>query len=116
MEVVGKYTDKFNTLTGQALPIGPIYQSSGLALHVQNHHPDCMDLVSQIPQIISSPDYVGQNKKEPNSIELVKRLAGNAMVCIKLDSKNGYLYVASAFRISEGKLNNRINSGRLKKY
>lgn len=37
------------------------------------------------------------------------------MVCIKLDKKNGYLFVASAFTINNSKLNNRLKSGRVKK-
>lgn len=114
---VGDYIAKFNAETGQQLPCGPIYQSAGLAAHVKNHHPqNGMAHLSCIPSIIQSPDYIGKHPKEPDSIELVKDVGDNVMVCIKLDSKNGYLYVASVFEISQGKLNNRLNSGRLKKY
>lgn len=42
-------------------------------------------------------------------------MGDNVMVCIKLDAKENYLYVASIFEITASKLNNRINSGRLKK-
>lgn len=111
---VGKYIPKFNTLTGQALPCGPIYQSSGLKKHVQKHQKEKASIISDIPTVIRQPDYIGRHPKEPNSIELVKRFNENVMVCVKLDSKNGYLYVASVFTISESKLNNRLNSGRLK--
>lgn len=38
------------------------------------------------------------------------------MVCIKLDQKNDYLYVASVYEITESKLQNRLRSGRLKVY
>lgn len=114
---VGQYVSKFNADTGQQLPCGPIYQSAGLAVHIQKHQPqNGPSLLQQIPAIISAPDYIGKNPNEPNSIELVKNLGQHIMACIKLDSKGGYLYVASAYTISPAKLNNRLNSGRLKRY
>lgn len=113
---VGEYIDKFNTLTGQNLPCGEIMQSVGLASHVQKHHPNETGNVALIPSIIAAPDYVGQNPKEADSIELVKVTSANVMVCVKLDAKDGYHYVASVYEISNGKLQNRINSGRLKKF
>jgi len=114
---VGDYIENFNAKTGQQLPCGPIYQSFGLETHIKKHHPDSgTHLLSYIPSVIKSPDYIGKHPNEPDSIELVKKICENVMVCIKLDSKNGYLYVASVFEIKESKLNNRLNSGRLKKY
>lgn len=113
---VGNYIDKFNALTGQSLPCGEIMQSAGLASHVQKHHPDETGNIALVPSIISNPDYVGHNPKEPGSIELVKVLDANVMVCVKLDSSHGYHYVASVYEISSGKLTNRLNSGRLKKF
>lgn len=112
---VGKYTDSFNALTGQNLPCGSILQSSGLAVHVRKHHPGEVGNLSLVPSIIANPDYVGHNPKEPNSVELVKVLAANVMVCVKLDVANGYHYVASVYEISNSKLQNRIQSGRMKK-
>lgn len=112
----GEYVARFNTLTGQALPCGPIYQSSGLQKHVKKHQKEKATIMSDIPTVIQQPDYIGCNPKEPDSIELVKKFGENVMVCVKLDSKNGYLYVASVYTVSESKLNNRLNSGRLKKY
>lgn len=111
---VGEYTDTFNKLTGQELPCGPIYQSVGLRVHIMKRHPDEIDNIGLVPAIISQPDYIGKNPNEPNSIELVKALGANVMVCIKLDVNDGYLFVASVFEISESKLRRRLNSGRLK--
>ncbi len=113
---VGTYLPQFNELTGQALPCGDILRSSGLLVHLRKHHPDEMQNLSYIPEIIAAPDYIGHHPKEPDSIELVKVIEKNIMVCVKLDKKDGYLYVASVFSISDGKLQNRLNSGRLKKY
>lgn len=112
---VGEYTEAFNSATGQHLPCGPIYQSHGLKAHIQKRHPDEVQDLAYVPSVILEPDYIGKHPKEPNSIELVKVISRNIMVCIKLDRAENYLFVASVFEISEGKLRNRINSGRLKK-
>ena len=112
---VGQYSDDFNRATGQSLPVGTIYQSSGLAAHIQKRHPSEIGNLAYVPQIIACPDYIGKNPKEHNSIELVKLLQGNVMVCVKLDQTEGYYYVASVFEISDAKLKNRLSSGRLKK-
>lgn len=116
MNPVGQYTDRFNQLTGQNLPVGDIYQSVGLAAHVQKHHPAEIGNLALIPAVISSPDYVGHNPREPDSIELVKVLSGNVMVCVKLDKSKNYLYVASVYSITNAKLQNRLQTGRLKAY
>lgn len=114
--IVGKYIESFNILTSQDLPCGPIYQSSGLITHVKEHHPDEVSLLEHISEIISRPDFVGKHPKEPQSVELVKILNRNVMVCVKLDIKRDYFYVASVFSISDSKLRNRINSGRLRPF
>lgn len=113
MEIVGLYIERFNELTGQDIPCGDIYQSEGLYTHILKRHPDCVSHIDLIPQIIAEPDYIGHSAKEPQSIELVKRVSGNLMVCVKLDAKRNYLYVASFFEISDAKMENRLNSGRL---
>ena len=110
---VGKYIPKFNTKTKQDLPCGIIYQSSGLVAHVAKHHPDEVYLLDMVPQIIKEPDFIGQHPKEPYSIELVKTVDKNVMVCIKLDQMHDYIFVASVFSISNAKLKKRIDSGRL---
>lgn len=112
--VAGQYIDKFNTLTSQQLPRGPIMQSTGLEVHIKNHHPGLVSEMKWIPQIIAQPDYIGVNPSEPNSVELVRVLNQNLKVCIKLDRKDGYLFVASFYEMTEGKLKKHIKSGRLK--
>ena len=105
-EIVGIYTEKFNAATGQHLPCGPIYQSTGLIA-------SDVDKLRYIPEIIANPDFIGKNPKEPSSIELVKIMDGNIKVCIKLDARNNYFYVATLFEITTGKLESMIKSGRL---
>lgn len=111
---VGQYIESFNEATGQSLPCGTIYQSSGLRKHILKRHPNEIGNLRYIPLIIKSPDYIGRNPKESNSIELVKHVGDNIQVCIKLDVNNMHLYVASIYIISEGKLKNRLNSGRFR--
>ena len=113
MEIAGLYIERFNELTGQNIPCGSIYQSDGLYAHVVKRHPECVSLMGLIPSIISAPDYIGHHPREPQSVELVKCVNGNLMVCIKLDTKRNFLYVASFFEISEAKIENRLSSGRL---
>lgn len=59
--IVGKYRNELNQLTGRDLPCSQIMQSSGIAVHVQKHHPNEIDNIALIPQIIANPDYVGRN-------------------------------------------------------
>ena len=113
---VGIYIESFNKITAQEIPCGPILQAAGLEVHIKKHHPDIVDFISLIPQIIKTPDYIGHNPKEPFSIELVKKVSQNLMVCVKLDREKDYLYVASLYSITDGKLENRVKSGRLKPY
>lgn len=114
--VVGKYIEEFNIATNQQLPCGPIYQSYGLKAHIFKHHPDGVSNLKYVSEIIASPDYIGKHPNEPDSLELVKVLEGNLMVCIKLDHDEHYLFVASVYEITESKLHNRLNSGRLKSW
>ena len=94
-----------------------IFCSKGLKKHVQKRHPDCLKYMNIIPDIISAPDYIGRNpREEANSIEMIKRLDNNVLIGIKLDIAGGYYYVATLHTITDAKLNNGLNSGRLTKY
>lgn len=113
--VVGDYIELFNCITGQNLPCRPIYQSTGLHKHISKRHPEVLHLLSQIPKIIKHPDYIGKHPDESASLEFVKDIGDDIMVCIKLEPHQNYFYVSSMFKISKGKILNRICSGRLKK-
>ena len=88
----------------------------GLEKHTRRRHPDPIARLQDSPAVILSPDYGGTSPSEAKSLELVKYIDANVMVCIKLDQKNDYLYVASVYEITESKLQNRLRSGRLKVY
>ena len=111
--VVGEYKEIYNKLTGSTLPCRSIFQSDGLSTHIRKRHPECIPYLKDISDILSSPDYIGVNPNESMSVEYVKRLDVNLLVAVKLDVQNNYLYVASMYNISEGKIARRVHSGRL---
>ena len=112
---VGKYKAAYNKTLNIALPCADIFRSDGLYKHVQKRHPECIKYLNKIPDMINNPDYIGTNAKENNSIEFVKCYTENVLVAVKLDIKDNYLYVASCYTISSGKLQRRVNNNRLKK-
>ncbi len=117
MDIVGTYKEEFNNKLGVSLPIGNIYKSDGFIKHIQKRHANYVNYIGNIPDIINNPDYIGTNTKEPNSIELIKVYPqDNIQIAVKLDISQNSLYVASLYPISQSKLNNRLNSGRIKKY
>lgn len=109
---VAKYKSVYNDLLHINLPCTDIFQSTGLIRHIEKRHPNCLQYVNNVSEIISSPDYIGTNPQEQNSIEFVKRYDQNILVAVKLDITKNYLYVASLYNISESKLERRINSNR----
>lgn len=116
MHTVGKYKEEFNKQLNINLPIDNIYQSDGLTIHIKKRHPGFEKYISDIPDIINSPDYIGVNPKEADSVELIKLLDDNILVAVKLDKNDNRLFVASLYNVSNAKLQNRLNSGRIKKY
>ena len=114
LQKVGEYDGKYNNLLNIHLPSLDIYKSTGLRTHIENRHRNCLQYLDNIQDIIASPDYVGKNPSEPNSIELVKVFDNNIQIAIKLDKSRGYLYVATLFEVSESKVQRRLNSGRYK--
>ena len=115
--IVGNITTTISNMLPDIQQIdNSIYQSYGLEIHIQKRHPECTEYIDRIPEIISFPDYIGVNPNESvTSLELVKKYDNNIQIGIKLDIKEKYLYVATLHTITDAKLKNRINSGRLKK-
>ena len=111
---VGNYNQDFNDILEINLPYKTIYQSVGLEIHIKKRHPNCVRYLDNISDILASPDYIGHNPKESNSIELIKCYADNIKVAVKLDAKNNHLYVASLYDIKDSKLQRHLDSGRLK--
>ncbi|RHR72593.1 hypothetical protein DWW50_09780 [Eubacterium sp. AF15-50] len=94
-----------------------IYKSEGLVKHIEKRHPECIDYLSKLEEIISFPDYIGINPNEKEkSFELVKIFDANIQIGIKLDVSKDYLYVATLHTITNSKLQHRLKNGRLKKF
>lgn len=96
----------------------------GLKIHIKRKHEHELrssilnNLEDYLKCIIKEPDYYGQSPKDKNknSLELVKKFDNNYLLAIKLSKNKQYYYVASLYLISQNKVNNRINSKRLKKF
>ena len=117
-KIVGILQNKITNILNSDLPNAEILFYSGLRKHIKKKHKMCLKYMENIEDIIQNPDYVGINPDEPNSVELVKVLNDNVLVSINLssDTEEKYLFVSSIYDISDGKLNNRLNSGRLKTF
>ena len=113
---VGNYIPNFNTKLNINLPCLKIFKSTGLIKHVQKRHPNCVQYINNIPDIIKNPDYIGTNPSEPDSIELIKNYGTDIQIAIKLEKNGSYFYVATVFDVSPAKIANKLNSGRIKKY
>lgn len=114
---VGRFLPEFNSYLPHQIEQEIIYRSIGLEKHILKRHPDCLQYIEYIPQILSSPDYIGVNPNETAvSFELVKVLSENIQIGIKLDLTEDYLYVATLHTITTSKLQHRLQNGRLKKF
>jgi len=116
-QIVGQHTEKVNRLLDIDLLTGDVCVYPGFRKHVKKKHKNCLEYIPKIQEIIANPDYVGVNPDEPNSVEYVKVFDKTVLLSVNLctDKEEDYLYVSSLYDISEGKLNNRLNSERLKK-
>jgi hypothetical protein len=114
---VGKFNVEYNDILGINVEELEIYRSKGLPAHMlKRKHYKCLKYIDYIPDIISSPDYIGVNPNEQGtSIELIKRYSDNVMIGIKLDSDGNYLYVSTMHDVQESKIERRLHSGRIKK-
>jgi hypothetical protein len=114
---VGKFNVEYNDILGINVEELEIYRSKGLPAHMlKRKHYKCLKYIDYIPDIISSPDYIGVNPNEQGtSIELIKRYSDNVMIGIKLDSDGNYLYVSTMHDVQKSKIERRLHSGRIKK-
>ncbi|MEK4277570.1 PBECR3 domain-containing polyvalent protein [Paenibacillus sp. FSL R7-0026] len=116
IQVVGKLdVVKIKSLTGVDFPTDLVQMYPGAIRHVQRNHPGIIEQYGHlIPSMIANPDYVGQNPKEGNSVELVKVIGPHLLLAIKLDP-SGYIFLSTFFELDNGvhKVQKRLKSGRL---
>lgn len=98
------------------MSIGRSKNFPGAIKHIKKRHPGIFEQYYElIPDIIESPDYVGQNPREPStSVELIKLVSEHLLLAVKLDP-SGYLYVSTLYDLNNGmiKVQKRLKSGRL---
>ncbi|CAM3299107.1 plasmid-related protein [Filibacter tadaridae] len=111
-------TIKIQSLIGINFPTSDVYIYPGAIKHIKKKHPGVWEQYGHsIPLVLSEPDYIGKNPKEPNSIELYKQLGDHLLLAIKLDP-TGYLFVSSLYDLKNAvaKINKRLISKRIIPY
>lgn len=100
---------------------GTIYASPGVIKHIKKRHGKHLskkiagNLIEYMREIIEEPDYIGLYKLTENGthIELIKKVDLNILIGIDIDNERDYIYVSTMYPISEGKINNKLYSGKL---
>ncbi len=89
--------------------------------HLDKHKNDANNLsldeiLSVIPLIISSPDYIGiKNKNGTESLQLIKRLDNGFLVAIRLNDK-GNLSFRTAYSVTDSQITDYLNKNCLWKF
>lgn len=93
-----------------------VYMQPGVLKHLKKrgHWRDFMTYYQHIPDIISNPDYAGQNPKEHGTIEIYKVLSDHVILPVKLNNDSG-LFMSSFYILDNGanKIEKRLRSGRI---
>ena len=96
-----------------------VHMPPGVLKHLRKrgHWDDFMAHYQDIPEMISHPDYAGQNPKEPESIELYKVMDDHVLLAIKMNPQNG-LFLGSFYILNNGveKIKRRLRVGRIYPY
>lgn len=119
-KIVGTVTDDIIKITNFNAG-GNVYVAPGLIKHIKKHLIKLSDnenanIYSTMVSIFNDPDYIGVAPgKEGKSFELIKEIDNNILLAVEIDEENDYNYVSSMYDVSEGKINNRLNSSRITK-
>lgn len=116
---VGKIHSKVARLAGFTSN-GDVFASPGVYKHIRKKHYKQLgqgvidNMTTIIKSILSSPDFIGHDPdKSATSIELVKKAGPFILLALEVDTEKGYIYVASLYPLTEGKICSRLHSGRL---
>lgn len=117
-QTVGSITNHIANLLGLTnITNSNIYMGDTNVAHMQTSHPaDYAKYNSEIPNILSNPDYVGLNPSD-GSIEYVKEFViDNEFVKVAVRvSTSGRYYARSLYVLNNNRVNNFIKAGTLKK-
>lgn len=93
-----------------------VYMPPGVLkhLHKRGHWNDFVTYHQEIPNIIALPDYVGQNPKESNTVEIYKVINDHVILPIKLNEESG-LFLSSFYILDNGadKIIKRLRTKRI---
>ncbi|WP_343754342.1 plasmid-related protein [Lentibacillus halophilus] len=93
-----------------------VYLPPGVLKHLKKrgHWDDFIKYHENLPNMISSPDYAGQNPDEPDSVELYSIMGDRILIAIKLKPSTD-LFLGTFFILKNGdkKIQGRLNTGRI---
>jgi len=93
-----------------------VYMPPGVLKHLKKrgHWNDFEKYHLDIPNMIATPDYAGQNPKEPNTLELYKVVGDNVLLPIKFNAETG-LFLSSFYILDNGedKIQKRLRVQRI---
>ncbi len=110
--------DLINRTTGLELETGNVFFSINAQKHSAKRHPlEYSKALPHVAAVIADPMYLGDDFKNPGKIELVSHVAalGNALLVaveVTIDH-DGHYNVTSFYPISQKKIDNRREKGRL---
>jgi hypothetical protein len=118
-EKIGEISEEVKAVLGLELKIGtPIYIGRSNIEHMERDHPSEYNRFYRfLPDIISSPDFVGVNRRD-GSIEYIKTfttIGGNYLKVAVRVSHDGFLFVRSLYEIFERTVISRTEKGTLKR-
>ncbi|MDD6795093.1 MAG: hypothetical protein PUE01_06775 [Clostridiaceae bacterium] len=103
---------------------GYVYASPGVLNHIKKRHGKQLtkkvknNLIDTMKAIIESPDYVGIDRRSGKNyaFQLVKKIDTTILLGLEVDLEENYIYVSTLYPLTKGKINNKLYSGKLKKY
>ena len=120
---VGKLQNSIGELLELDFP-KVVYASPGVIKHIKKRHGKQLtkkikdNIIEIVENIIKEPDYFGiSNKKNlVKSIELIKSIDNiELLLGLEIDAADEYIYVATLYPITIGKLNSKLFKGNIVK-
>lgn len=120
---VGKLQNSIGELLELDFP-KVVYASPGVIKHINKRHGKQLtkkikeNMLEIVEKIIKEPDYFGISNKNnlEKSIELIKKIDNiELLLGLEIDAVDQYIYVATLYPITIGKLNSKLFNGNVVK-
>lgn len=103
---------------------GTIYASPGVIKHIKRKHGKHLNkkivenLIDYMKEIVDNPEYIGifKNTDDIISVQLIKKYERYILIGIEINRLRDYIYVSTMYPITDRKINNKIYSGKLKRF